>query len=359
MCSYNLNLYSADGCQLHYNQTDKITTLIHKINNLNIATDGDILFDTMCEMEALYSSEVEGYFTTKKDLNNFINGNKEPKTRGERAVVANYVALNYGISEMRNLYSKEFILKLNTLITDTLVLDYRYEDVEIASKHGKVVHRGLDYMDLDKYMCDLLKFMETSELEPLVVSCVIHFYFVYVHPFIDGNGRTSRALSYLYLISKGRDKYKLFSISYMLPNKRGQYYRELLKVESNGYDLTSFIEFILETIILGLDTIKSTQRLVTIMTNTKRKFDIEGVPYSNLTENLIKFIVTKDNFTVDNFFKKNKSKYKRLGLTETEIKDDINTAIKRLIKFGIINSDYELTEEYEENGRTKKQEKEK
>ncbi|WP_460423838.1 hypothetical protein, partial [Paraclostridium sordellii] len=114
-----------------------------------------------------------------------------------------------------------------------------------------------------------------------------------------------------------------------------------------GYDLTSFIEFILETIILGLDNIKDTQRLVTIMTNVKRKFDNEGVPYSNLTENLIKFIVTKDNFTIENFFKKNKSKYKRLGLTETEIKDDIDYALKRLIRFGVITNKYKLTEEYE------------
>lgn len=355
MCTYKLDLYSTEYKFLHFKETDKIRNLIEKIDSLDVDTDSNVLFDTMCEMEALYSSEVEGYFTTRKDLNDFVTGKRQPKLESERAVFANYVALNFGIRGIKNIYSKEFILKLNTLITDTLVLDYRLEDVSVASKTGKVVHEGVDFLEVDRYMQKLIDFMYSTKLEPLISSCIIHFYFVYVHPFIDGNGRTARALSYLYLISKGEDKYKLFSISYMLPSKRGQYYKELLKVEKNGYDLTSFIEFILETIILGLDNIKDTQRLVTIMTNVKRKFDNEGVPYSNLTENLIKFIVTKDNFTIENFFKKNKSKYKRLGLTETEIKDDIDYALKRLIRFGVITNKYKLTEEYEENGRIKEQ----
>ncbi|WP_460423826.1 Fic family protein, partial [Paraclostridium sordellii] len=281
--SVSLDLKSVDGCNLHFNKTDKIEYLINTINDLHISIHGDVLFDTMYEMEALYSSEVEGYLTTKKDLDDLVTGKREPRNESERAVFANYMALNFGIRGIKNIYSKEFILKLNTLITDTLVLDYRLEDVSVASKTGKVMHEGVDFLEVDRYMQKLIDFMYSTKLEPLISSCIIHFYFVYVHPFIDGNGRTARALSYLYLISKGEDKYKLFSISYMLPSKRGQYYKELLKVEKNGYDLTSFIEFILETIILGLDNIKDTQRLVTIMTNVKRKFDNEGVPYSNLT----------------------------------------------------------------------------
>ncbi|MDI7816261.1 Fic family protein [Clostridioides difficile] len=63
-------------------------------------------------------------------------------------------------------------------------------------------------MKIYDFIDELITFMENSKVNDLAKSAIIHFYFVYVHPFSDGNGRTSRALSYLYLINKGYDTFK-------------------------------------------------------------------------------------------------------------------------------------------------------
>lgn len=70
------------------------------------------------ELESLYSSEVEGYFTTKGELSKFIQGEKNPATKDEKAVYSNYLALKYGLENKENQCSKDFILKLNSIILD-------------------------------------------------------------------------------------------------------------------------------------------------------------------------------------------------------------------------------------------------
>lgn len=335
-------LYSLDGQRLHYHRTDKMDELINIIYNINISTSDVNLFDTMFEMEAIYSSEVEGYFTTRKDLSDFISKRRDPSTKSEKAVFGNYMAIQHGLYHADELYTKDFILELNSLITGEYVDDYRMEPVVVSNKKGEVVHEGLPIDLLNAYMNSLLLFAEIDEADPLITSSIIHFYMVYIHPFLDGNGRTARAYAYSYLIHCGLDKFKLFSVSYMLPSKRKQYYAELLRVETHGYDLTRFIEFMLEVIVDGLKSIRDTQNQVLIIKEAESIFRANEIPFSNMTENILKFILTKDNFTIENFYKKNKSRYKRLGLTDTEIKDDINTVINRLIKLNIITKDYKI-----------------
>ncbi|HFL2500872.1 TPA: Fic family protein, partial [Clostridioides difficile] len=106
------------------------------------------------------------------------------------------------------------------------------------------------------FMSKLIEFMENSKVSDLIKSAIIHFYFVYVHPFSDGNGRTSRALSYLYLIDKGYDTFKEFSISYMISKNRTKYYKAILDVENKGYNLTVFIEFMLKSIIQSINEMR-------------------------------------------------------------------------------------------------------
>ena len=54
----------------------------------------------------------------------------------------------------------------------------------------------------------LIDCIEHSSGRNIIKNIIIQFYFLYVHPFSDGNERTSRALSYLYLIDKGYDTFK-------------------------------------------------------------------------------------------------------------------------------------------------------
>ena len=92
-------------------------------------------------------------------------------------------------------------------------------------------------------MDDLLSFINRSELHPLLKASIAHFYFVYVHPFTDGNGRTARALSLMMLLRTGYDFFRFFSISGIIAEERNGYYRSMRNVENAAGDMTYFIDF--------------------------------------------------------------------------------------------------------------------
>jgi Fic family protein len=92
-------------------------------------------------------------------------------------------------------------------------------------------------------MGQLIDFIQNSSLHPVLKACIAHFYFVYVHPFGDGNGRTARALSYMMLLRSGYDFFRYFSISDIVAKERGKYYHAIKNTEDSDGDMTYFIDF--------------------------------------------------------------------------------------------------------------------
>lgn len=340
MNEYKLGLYSANNKELYYRHTIEIDNLVDILNTVKLEIETDVDIKNTLELESIYSSEVEGYFTTRRELSKFIQGERNPSTKDEKAVYSNYLALKYGLENKENLYSKDFILKLNSIILDEKVNDYRKELVDIINKRGDVVHEGLPYNDLDKYMNSLIDFASKTTIDPLISVSIIHFYFVYIHPFIDGNGRCGRAYSYLYLVSKGLSNYNLFSISYMLPDRRSKYYKQLKDIQSKGYDLTEFITFMLYVMIDGLDDIENKYNLINIISNVKTIYNVFKLEYTDLTETMLNFLYTKDNFTKDKFYKKIRSKFIRTGYTDQQLKDEIDKTLDILMEYHIVEGNY-------------------
>ncbi|MBO2569130.1 Fic family protein [Shewanella algae] len=85
---------------------------------------------------------------------------------------------------------------------------------------------------------------------------VIHFMIGFIHPFLDGNGRTARALFYWYAIKSGYDNFQYISISALLKSKPKKYARAYIYTETDELDLTHFIDFNLGIIIEALERFK-------------------------------------------------------------------------------------------------------
>jgi Fic family protein len=93
-------------------------------------------------------------------------------------------------------------------------------------------------------MYSLVEFMNRTSIMNLIINaCVIHYYFVYIHPFFDGNGRTARAVMNIYLLKNGYGFFKYFSISKILAGKRKSYYSAIKECEDYGSDITYFVDF--------------------------------------------------------------------------------------------------------------------
>jgi Fic family protein len=78
------------------------------------------------------------------------------------------------------------------------------------------------------------------------MSGIAQFYLVHIHPFVDGNGRTSRLLSTLCLYWAGYDFKRLFTISEYYDRDRTVFYGALQQVREQGMDLTSWLEYIVD-----------------------------------------------------------------------------------------------------------------
>lgn len=104
--------------------------------------------------------------------------------------------------------------------------------------------RGVPAEDVKLYMDSLFEYLTKKDLDPYIKAQIAHFYFVYIHPFYDVNGRTARTLSSWYLVNKNNKPGTIINrgISF---NK--QKYLSSIRKSRQG-DLTPFIEFSFDTL---------------------------------------------------------------------------------------------------------------
>ena len=134
---------------------------------------------------------------------------------------------------------------------------FRKDTVKVINGLGKTIHIGINGEEaIEKNMENLIKFMNREDIPFLVKASISHFFFEYIHPFYDGNGRFGRYLLSLYLARK-LDILTAFSISYSISKNLDDYYKSFVEVEDvNNYgEITFFVENILETIKSGQEMI--------------------------------------------------------------------------------------------------------
>ena len=106
-------------------------------------------------------------------------------------------------------------------------------------------------------MRDLVSWLnEPGNVHPVLVSGVAQFQLVHIHPFLDGNGRTSRLLSTLCLYRSGYDFKRLFTISEYYDRNRSAFYRALQTVREQEMDLTGWLEYFVEGLETQLEEVK-------------------------------------------------------------------------------------------------------
>ena len=122
------------------------------------------------------------------------------------------------------------------------------EEIHVADIDGRtVLHippKAGDVPELMASMCDFANTNgEDAFVNPVVKGIILHFWLAYVHPFMDGNGRTARALLYWYALKHRYWLFEYLSISTAILNARAQYYRSFLYSEIDDNDVTYFIYY--------------------------------------------------------------------------------------------------------------------
>jgi Fic family protein len=126
------------------------------------------------------------------------------------------------------------------------------------SRTREIIYTPPPPEDVAPLMRDLVDWLRTdSAIHPVLVAGIAQFQLVHIHPFLDGNGRTSRLLSTLCLYRAGFDFKRLFTISEFYDRDRSAFYRALQTVREKDMDLTGWVEFFVGGLATQLEEVKA------------------------------------------------------------------------------------------------------
>jgi Fic family protein len=227
------------------------------------------------------------------------------------------------------------ILTLHSLTVDRTLANekvgkLRQTQVVIRNSFtGEVSFRPPEATLVPKQIEDLLVFVNKSsddDIHPLLKSGVVHYEFVRIHPFVDGNGRVGRCLSTFILYQGGYDIRKFFSLEEYFDKHAADYYAALQSVNTKNGDQTEWLEYFLEA--LAVELVKIKEKVERISVDAKLKAKLGGAPLL-LSERQLKIIeyLQATGYLQNNAFKQ---------LFPFVSEDTVLNEIKSLIESGII-----------------------
>lgn len=134
--------------------------------------------------------------------------------------------------------------------------EFRKSEVYVTDHvGGEVAHIPPDRKEGELLMGELFNFINDDKhfIHPIIKASMIHFLVGFIHPFVDGNGRTARAWFYWYLSKKGYTIIRNISISRVILESRTQYDKAFLKTEYDDNDLNYFIAYSIKNIRIAFE----------------------------------------------------------------------------------------------------------
>jgi Fic family protein len=127
----------------------------------------------------------------------------------------------------------------------------RIQNYVINATTGQVIYTPPSAVEVPVLMSELVKWLNSDlDIHPVLVSGIAQYQLVHIHPFLDGNGRTSRLLSTLCLYKAGYDFKRLFTISEYYDRDRPTFYQSIQSVRENGMNMTGWLDYF----VSGLET---------------------------------------------------------------------------------------------------------
>ncbi|MCA9390531.1 Fic family protein [candidate division WWE3 bacterium] len=216
-----------------------------------------------------HSTKLEGNMLSLDEVEAVLSGEKIVAKRREIQEVINYRKVTEYIdmfqSSDKTQISEDTIKTVHSLLVHEILPDkwsgeYRKANVVIeASDTKEVTHRAPDFEavpELVRSLVDWLNSEEIADVHPILKSGIFHVIFAKIHPFIEANGRTSRAVSTLILYLEGYDIKKFFSLDEYYDEDPLSYYLALQSVQGIDGDMTEWLEFFSEGLAVELDRVK-------------------------------------------------------------------------------------------------------
>lgn len=274
-----LPFHDRTGRRMTYSQPPIVQRMLHRVDRdasgrievpeavANPHTRGRFLVRSLIE-EAITSSQLEGASTTRKVAKEMLRQGRKPRNRSEQMIFNNYramefIRINFGVPLNEDLIKElHTILVRDTLDDPSAIGRWRRKDEFISvvdHRDETTLHIPPDADELPDRIKLLIEFANQDEehqfIHPVLRAILVHFMIGYDHPFVDGNGRTARALFYWSMARDGYWMMEFTSISTILRNAPAQYARSFLRTETDDNDTTYFIIYQLEVILRAIESL--------------------------------------------------------------------------------------------------------
>ena len=261
-----LQLRDQNGKPFTFAMTDTAQRLVHEVDRdasghivlpedvTDPATRDRYIVNSLIE-EAFRSSQLEGASTTRAVAKEMIRTKREPRTQSERMIRNNFYAMEWVRENKTEPLSTAAVFELHSIVTHGTLEQadaagrFRRSDEDVRvidNSNSEVLHVPPPAGQLTERMDAMCKFANgTSSDEPFIHpvarAIMLHFWLAYDHPFVDGNGRTARALFYWSMLHQNYWLAEFISISRVINKARSQYDKAFQFSESDGNDATYFL----------------------------------------------------------------------------------------------------------------------
>ncbi len=268
------------GQPFQYCLPDPVLRLLHEVDReasgriqiaeevTNPETRDRYIVSSLIE-ESITSSQLEGAATTTAVAKDMIRSGRRPSDRSEQMILNNYHAMRFVQENAGKPLTPEMVCGLHRIVTDGTLDDASKagrirspaDHIVIEDGFGNVLHVPPPSSELEDRIERMCQFANDRPddifLHPVARAIILHFWVGYDHPFVDGNGRTARALFYWSMLSQGYWLAEYISISRILRKAPGQYSRSFLYTETDANDLTYFLLYQLRVIQRAIGELQS------------------------------------------------------------------------------------------------------
>lgn len=226
-----------------------------------------------------YGTHIEGNELSLQQVQKVLDGERIVARDRDVQEVINYRRVVDYIGRMKDAPIDEATIHDIHKIVVAKILDYteagEYRKKEVVIRNsitGEISFRPPKSVEVPWQIKELILFIQQEkELHSVLKAGIVHYEFVRIHPFIDGNGRVGRALSMLVLFKEGYDIREFFSLEEHFDRNPVDYYTALQGVAKHNGDLTEWLLYFTQCLAIELSKIKEKIENISIDTNLKKK----------------------------------------------------------------------------------------
>jgi Fic family protein len=290
--------------------------------------------------EAIASSQMEGASTTRRIAKDMLRKQLKPTNKSQQMIVNNYETISKISKNKQEGFTKEGLLDIHRSIANKTLdnpedegVFRRNDDIFVVDGiTGFVAHTPPSYNEIDKMIEDLCEFANKDNsdnfIHPIIKGIIIHFVLAFIHPFVDGNGRTARSLFYWYMIKKGYWLTEYLSISRIIYTNKKGYEKAFQYTENDGNDLSYIIQYHLDVMKRAFEELKK---------YLQRKIDEQ--------QNIIKFVGISNINERQRYVLRTISESKRTMFTPKELATQFDisarsarTDLQELVEMGYLSA---------------------